>query len=63
MKKGYFQNFSSFVYKLICMIMRMTTMLNKFSDTRVSGMKLHLFDPEMISAHFLWGNVFLKGEL
>ena len=45
--------------------MRMTTgtVLNKFLDMRVSGMKLCLFDPKMISAHFLWGNVFLRGEL
>ena len=40
-------------------------MLNKFSDTRISGKiaPIYIFDPEMTSAQFFWGNVFLRGEL
>ena len=33
------------------------------SRTREFQGKLLLFDPEMIYAHFLWGNVFLRGVL
>ena len=39
-----------------------TTVLNKFSDTRISG-KIALTHPEMFSAQFMWGNEFLGVEV
>ena len=66
-QKFYFQNFSwfqYFVYKL-CMLMCIgispkTSVSNKFSDTRIYR-KIALISPCLISAQFLWGNVF-KGR-